>query len=161
MTDTTPTTNPATEGPVLDRVVIGHYDSYVGAERAVDLLADKDVDVATVSIVGHDLKSVELVTGNMRFGKAALYGLGGGAWLGLLVGLLLGIFLPSPVWAEVVLGSVVFAAVWGLIFGLAGYGLVGRRRSFRSTSGTRASVYTVEVPADIARQATQVLDAGR
>ncbi|MGO1581866.1 MAG: hypothetical protein ACTHXO_01465, partial [Actinomycetaceae bacterium] len=102
-----------------------------------------------------------VVTGKMSYGRAALYGLGGGAWFGLLFGLLLGIFLPAPVWGELVLGAVVFTAVWGLIFGLIGYAVTGKNRSFRSAGGTRASVYTVEVPSERAQQAITLLAAGR
>ena len=50
------------------------YDDYVDAAHAVDYLADRQFPVATLAIVGTDLKSVERVTGSMTWGKVLLSG---------------------------------------------------------------------------------------
>ena len=42
---------------------IARYTSYADAQKAVDYLADQQFEVAKVSIIGSDLKSVEQVTG--------------------------------------------------------------------------------------------------
>lgn len=139
---------------------VGTFPDYVGAQEAVDLLSDKGYDVAAVRIVGHGLKSVELVTGRMTWGKAALYGAGGGAWFGLLLGLLLAIFVPLAVVGPII-GGIVFGAVWGVVFGLIGFAATGNRRNFRSQKIMQATTYSVEVPSHRAQAAQQILAAGR
>ena len=127
----------------------------------VDLLADKDFEVGTVRIVGHDLKSVEIIGGKMTYGRAALYGFGSGAWFGLMIGLLFGLFSPGIVWVNVVLGSVLVGGLFGLIFGLIGHAIGGKARGFSSANTMKASSYTVEVNADRADEALRILAAGR
>ena len=97
----------------------------------------------------------------MTYGKAALYGFLGGAWFGLLIGILMGIFVPAIAWINVVLWAVVLAGVFGLIWGLISHALTGRERSFHSVRATKASSYTVEVLANRADEALRVLSAGR
>src|SRR5690625_7221183 len=59
---------------------------YLEGQRAVDRLSDEGFPVDGVKIVGHDMKSVEIVTGRMTTGKAAGVGALGGLWVGLFVG---------------------------------------------------------------------------
>lgn len=139
---------------------VATFTDYLDAQEAVDLLSDKGFEVGATRIVGHDLKSIELVTGRMTYGTAALYGAGSGAWFGLMLGLLLAIFLPGASFGPVLI-AVVFGAVWGVIFGLIGFAMTGGARNFRSRSATKASSYSVEVPAERAQSALQLLSAGR
>ncbi len=143
------------------RAVIAEFSNYESAEAAVDLLADKDFEVGTARIVGHDLKSVEQIIGKRTYGRSALWGAMGGAWFGLLMGLLFGLFLPSVVWATAMLGSVLLAALFGLVFGLLSHAISGRDRSFTATKGLKAGTYTVEVLAERADEAHRILQAGR
>ena len=69
--------------------VIGSYDTYLEAQRAVDYLSDKQFPVQHVAIVGSDLRMVENVLGRLTRGRAALAGAASGAWFGLFVGVLL------------------------------------------------------------------------
>lgn len=148
-----PTTDPAMS-------TLATYSDYLGAQETVDLLSDKGYDVSAVRIVGHGLKSVELVTGRMTWGKAALYGAGGGAWFGLMLGLLLAIFVPFAFFGPV-LSGILFGAVWGVVFGLIGFAATGDRRNFRSQRITQATSYSVEVPGIRLAAAQQILAAGR
>lgn len=162
MTQTSQTSQAAPTTPAAPSglATIATFSEYVDAQNAVDLLSDKGFDVGAMRIVGHDLKSVELVTGRMNYGKAALYGAGGGAWFGLMLGLLMAIFLPGAFFGPV-LGAVVFGAVWGVIFGLIGFAMTGGTRNFRSRTATKASSYSVEVPVGRAQAALEILSAGR
>jgi hypothetical protein len=67
----------------------------------VDRLSDSGFPVEHLQIVG--IRTVEQVTGRMTTGKAALYGAGSGAWLGILTGLIFGLFTPGPAWLLVIL----------------------------------------------------------
>src|SRR5918999_804896 len=71
---------------------IGSYDTYAEAHRAVQYLATNDFPVQEVTIVGVDLMLVERVIGRLSWPKVLATGALSGAWFGLFVGLLLGVF---------------------------------------------------------------------
>lgn len=121
--------------------------TYDAAQEIVDTLSDAGFPVEHVRVVGTGLRSVEQVTGRMTNGKAALYGMASGAWLGLFVGLLLGLFAVGA-WLSVVLWGVALGAVWGLVLGLVGHATTGGRRDFRSVQGFEADAYDVLVDAE-------------
>src|SRR3978361_536148 len=79
----------------LGGVQVGSYDSYEQAQAAVDYLSDEKFPVENVTIIGTDLRMIEKVTGRLTMGRAIAAGAAGGAWWGLFVGLLLGIFSSS------------------------------------------------------------------
>ncbi|MBA2767549.1 MAG: hypothetical protein H0U35_00150 [Sporichthyaceae bacterium] len=136
--------------------VIGSYDTYAEAQRAVDFLSDKQFPVQHVSIVGSDLRMVENVLGRLTRGRAAMAGAASGAWFGLFVGLLLSLFADEGTNAIVlILSAVVYGAVFGAIFGFAGHAFTGGKRDFTSRSKIVASAYEVRcvwAEADRARE---------
>lgn len=121
---------------------VGTYDSYDEAQRAVDYLSDQKFPVENLAIVGTDLRQVERVTGRMTWAKAALGGLASGAWLGLFVGLVLGLFIEEG-WGRIILFSMAWGAVFMTIFALVGYTMTGGRRDFTSRSTTIAAHYEI------------------
>lgn len=123
-------------------MVVGTYDEYPPAQKAVDYLADHKFPVEHLAIVGSDLRQVERVTGRLTWGKAALGGLASGAWLGLFVGLLLGLFTDEG-WGQIILFSVAWGAVFMAVLGVAGYAFTGGRRDFTSKSVTIAGRYEI------------------
>ncbi|HEX5595975.1 MAG TPA: general stress protein [Micromonosporaceae bacterium] len=143
-------------GPSRPMITIGSYPEYSTAQRVVDHLADQRFPVEHTRIVGTELKLVETVLGRLTTGRAALAGAASGAWFGLFIGLLFGIFAVAN-WVGVVLTAVVVGAVWGLIFGAVAHGMRGGRRDFSSTSSLQAGRYAVNVDADLADRARQLL----
>ncbi len=141
----------------IDYRVLRTVPTYAQAQELVDALSDAELPVEHVRIVGTGLRSVEQVTGRMTNGKATLYGAVTGAWWGLMIGLLFGIFTVGA-WLSVVLWSVVLGAVWGLVFGLIGHALTGGKRDFRSIHGLEADAYDVLVEAQYAGMAEAELD---
>ena len=157
-TNATPGGAAFTAAPSMTKVA--DFSDYTQAQAAVDLLSDSGFEVGSTRIVGHDLKSVEIVRGRMNYVKAALFGAGSGAWFGLLIGLLMAIFVPIG-FLSTVLGAVVFGAIWGAIIGLIAFAAQGQNRNFHSQSTMKASSYTVEVPFDRAQSALEILNKGR
>lgn len=93
-------------------VTIGAYPDYPSAQRVVDYLADNRFPVEHTAIVGTNLTLVETVLGRLTTGRAALLGAGTGAWFGLFIGLLFGIFTVGN-WLAVILVGLVIGAIWG------------------------------------------------
>ena len=123
--------------------VVGSYDTYAEAQKAVDWLADQEFPVQHVAIVGTDLRMVENVTGRLTRGRAALAGAGSGAWFGLLVGLLLSLFSEDANVLGLVIAGLLYGAVFGAVFGFVGHALSGGRRDFTSRSKIVSSRYDV------------------
>ena len=136
--------------------IVGTYPDYASAQRAVDFLSDQNFPVQHTAIIGTDLRLVENVLGRLTTGRAALAGASGGAWFGLFIGLLFGLFSTYN-WFAVVLTGLVFGAIWGAIFGAVAHAMTRGRRDFTSRSSLQAREYAVSVDAEHAEQARQLL----
>ncbi len=141
--------------------VLASYPRYAEAQAAVDALSDARFPVERTSIVGRDLRLVESVTGRLDRKRAALSGLAGGAWFGLLVGLFVGIFTDDAAsWAALVLWGLFLGALAGALFGLASHLATGGRRDFVSVSSLVAASYDVLVEPASVDEARRVLGLG-
>jgi hypothetical protein len=138
--------------------VLGTYDTYPEAQSVVDRLSKADFDVKQLSIIGNDLKTVEIVTGKLSYGRAALAGAATGAWIGLFFGLLLTIFTPPTTESLTVLGAaLLIGAGFGMIFGIVSYAINRRRRDFTSTHTVLASNYQIIIDPQLTAKAQDVL----
>jgi hypothetical protein len=135
---------------------VGSYEDYASAQRSVDFLSDNGFPVEQSAIVGTDLRLIESVLGRLTTGRAALAGAASGAWFGVLIGLLLGIFSVS-VWWQVLVAAIVIATAWGAIFGAIAHAATGGRRDFSSRTSLLAGQYAVNVGAEHAEAARQLL----
>lgn len=142
---------------------LGVHDRYEQAQKAVDFLSDHDFPVQNCLIVGTDLKQIERVTGRLTNGKVALGGLASGVWMGLFVGLVLSLFGTGDT-VTIIVSTMLFGAVFGVVFAMAGYLATRGRRDFTSVSQVVATRYEVLVEHKLAEQARQLLgsmtDAG-
>jgi hypothetical protein len=147
---------------MYDRILLTSYPRYSDAQAAVDRLSDAHFPVEEVSIVGRDLKLVEDVTGRLSYGRAALSGAAGGAWVGVLFGLFIGLFAADGRSAlALLLWGLLFGALGGALLSVAAYALTGGRRDFVSVSQLVAERYDVTVDARTADDARQILSGGR
>ncbi len=135
---------------------LGVYERYEQAQKAVDFLSDNEFPVQNCLIVGTDLKQVERVTGRLTTGKVAAGGLLSGLWLGLFVGLIFSLFGEEDTLA-VIASTMLFGAVFGLVWGLAGYLATRGRRDFTSVTQVIATRYEVLVEHKFAEQGRQIL----
>lgn len=120
------------------------YETYEGAQRAVDALADAEFPVENCMIVGTDLKQVERITGRLTWGRVALAGALSGLWFGLFLGLLFGLFVEGG-WGAMVLSAALFGAAFGVIWGVVGYAFTRGRRDFSSVRTVVATRHEVLV----------------
>lgn len=133
---------------------VASYRDYEQAQRAVDVLADEKFPVEALTIVGSDLRLVETVLGRLSWGRAVLAGVGSGAWFGLLVGLLLGLFAStSRGWATLLLAGLVYGAMFGVVFSVISYAMTRGRRDFVSRQALVAGCYAVLATAEHAAEA--------
>jgi Heat induced stress protein YflT domain len=140
-----------------DKEVVASYATYVEAQRAVDALSDAGFPVASVAIVGHDVRLVETVTGRLTNWRAAGIGAVTGAWFGLFIGLLVGLFTSGPEWLGLMFGGLVIGAIWGGLYGFFAHWLTRGQRDFSSTSSLVAGRYDVAVASGEAARARELL----
>lgn len=132
------------------------YDDYAAAQKAVDFLADQRFPVEQCMIVGTDLKRVERITGRLTTGRVAMGGAASGAWFGLFIGLLFGIFTDSNLLA-ILATTVLVGILFGVISALIGYAATRGRRDFSSVTQVIATRYEVLVEHKTAAQARELL----
>jgi hypothetical protein len=153
-------TAPTPQSNANQRRPIGVFSNYSDAERAVDHLSDAGFPVQRVAIIGSDVKLVEQVIGRLNYGGAALRGAGSGAFAGVLIGWLFGLFnwfTPLLATLTLVLYGLVFGAVLGAIFGLIVHALQGGRRDFASVRVMLPSRYEVVADEQVADEARNLL----
>ena len=136
---------------------LGRYDTYEKAQKAVDYLSDHEFPVENVLIVGTDLKQLERVTGRLTRSRVAVGGLISGAWLGLFVGLIFMLLDSKGAGIGGVVVTVLFGAVFGLIWALIGYSLTGGNRDFTSVTQVVATQYEVLVEHKFVQQGRDLL----
>jgi hypothetical protein len=154
-------TDPVPAAPSPQRVV-GSYQTYPEAERAVDHLSDQRFPVERIAVVGRGLQMVEQVTGRLTIWSAGLRSAVSGVVFGALFGWLLGIFdLVNPLVGGLVLAlyGALIGAVIGFLLGLATHSMTGGRRDFSSITGFQAQSYDLLVDVEVADEAAKLLAA--
>lgn len=136
-------------------VSLGVYNDYAHAQKTVDTLSDRGFPVQNCMIVGTDLRQVERVTGRLTPGKVVGAGALSGAWLGLLVGLLMSLFDEGG-WTAVP-PSILIGALFGMVWAWFGYSLTRGQRDFTSVSRVVATRYEVLVEHSLLAQARSAL----
>ncbi|MGH3448227.1 MAG: general stress protein, partial [Nocardioidaceae bacterium] len=81
-----------------------------------------------------------------------------GAWFGLFIGLLFGLFAKEGNWLVTVLSALAIGLVFGLVWGVFGYRMTGGRRDFTSVSQVVATKYEVLVEHKLRAQADELLN---
>ncbi|HEU5222171.1 MAG TPA: general stress protein [Candidatus Lumbricidophila sp.] len=136
---------------------VASYATYAEAQAAVDQLAKADFPLASLAIVGTDLRSVERITGKLTWGRAAGGGALSGAYFGGFMALLLFLFSPTGVGVGLLGSAVLIGAGFGMIFGIVSYSMVRRRRDFTSVMQVIATRYAIIAEPSVAVRAQQML----
>ena len=158
MSMTSPTGRPGLPSPLRLEFPqsLAVYDDYAQAQKTVDFLSDEHFPVENCMIVGTDLKRIERITGRLTTGRVALAGAASGAWFGLFIGVVLSLFTDENTFATI-LSTVLFGALFFLIWSLLGYAMTRGQRDFQSVTSVVATRYEVLVEHKVAAQAREVL----
>jgi heat induced stress protein YflT len=140
---------------------VARFDDYESAQRAVDRLSDDGFPVEKLDIVGSGLRLVERVTGRLTRGRAAAAGALSGLWVGLLFGVLLGLFTSGHSFLAVAATGAALGLAWGAIFGYVAHAGSKGQRDFSSVRGLVATHYDlIAREGTVDRARTMLGDAG-
>ena len=148
---------PRMPGTVADLgVSVAAYPRYAQAQRALAYLSVNRFPVEHASIVGSDLSMVETAAGRMTTGRATRRGAAAGAWLGLFIGVMFGLFGRHSWWGVVAAG-VAIGGVWGAILGVVARAGASGRRGLIPRGALAAGSYEILVEAGHAEKARSML----
>ncbi|HRW19454.1 MAG TPA: hypothetical protein P5181_11475 [Dermatophilaceae bacterium] len=136
---------------------IGTFDRYEQAQKAVDTLSDAGFPVQNCLIVGTELRQLERVTGRLTWGRVLLGGALSGMWLGLFVGLIFSLFEQGISTLAVVGSTVLFGAIFGMVWAALGYGVTRGQRDFTSVSRIVPGRFEVLAEHKVAADAREIL----
>jgi xanthosine utilization system XapX-like protein len=144
------------QGPEDTGQTVASFPTYEAAQKAVSTLIAAEIPARDISIVGHDLRSVERVTGRLGYAAAARSGAINGLLLGLLFAAIFVLGSPTvPIQAFV--GVLFVGIAIGMLLSLVTYSFVRRRRDYASVMQVIAEHYEVHVAASSIHRARQVL----
>lgn len=156
--------SPKFNGPALpEGEVVAQFKNYRDAVGFVEQLIENDFPARLVSIIGSDLKSVELIRGKLGYGRVALSGAVTGSWIGMFFGLLFGATgtaTESLVLTNIGAGIVIGAGL-GMLINVIRFSLARNKRNFISSQSFVAKKYEVVVPADQLQNAKGALKAAK
>lgn len=142
--------------------VVGQFKNYLEAVKVVEKLVENGFPARLISIIGSDLKTVETLRGKLGFGRVALSGAVTGSWIGLFLGLLIGVTSTTE---EIVLSNIsagiVIGAGVGMLLNVIRFSLTRNKRSFISAQAVVAKKYDVIVPTGQLADAKKAIKASR
>ncbi len=136
---------------------VGTFETYAEAQRAVDALSDAQFPVQNCLIVGTELRQLERVTGRLSWGRVLVGGALSGIWMGLFVGVILSLFSTGTTPFPLVASTMLFGAVFGMVWAAVGYGLTRGQRDFTSVSQIVPRRFEILVEHKVAQQARELL----
>lgn len=143
---------------VNDGTPLASFTDYKQAVSYVEKLIDNDFPAKFVSIVGTDLKTVEMIKGKLGYGRVSMSGALTGSWLGMFLGLIFGVTATGTeqVLLNNVLAGIIIGAGIGMLLNIVRFSVTKNRRGFISGQTVVAKKYEVVVPnaqAQIAKKA--------
>lgn len=147
-------------GEPMPQVRVGGYTDYADAQAAMDRLSDAGLDIGGAAITWSGLRRIEYVLGRRTTLTAARDGLLSGAWLGLIVSLLLLLFVELDADTSelglIVTWTLVFAAV-GAAWSALMHASMRGTRDFTTLPRLEAERYDVWIDAGQAARARSLL----
>jgi hypothetical protein len=147
-------------GSLPEGQVLAQFSNYLEAVKAVEQLVENGFPPRLISIIGSDLKTVEVLKGKLGYGRVALSGAVTGSWIGLFFGLLFGATSTTEqvVVTNLSAGIVIGAGV-GMLINVIRFSMTKNKRSFISGQSVVAKKYDLLVPMSALSDAKKAMKA--
>jgi hypothetical protein len=140
--------------------VLAQFSNYLEAVKTVEQLVENGFPPRLISIIGSDLKTVEVLKGKLGYGRVALSGAVTGSWIGLFFGLVFGATSSAEqvVVTNLTAGIVIGAGV-GMLINVIRFSMTKNKRSFISGQSIVAKKYDLVVPMSALSDAKKAMKA--
>jgi hypothetical protein len=139
---------------------LASFTDYKQAVSYVEKLIENDFPAKLVSIIGTDLKTVEIIKGKLGYGRVSISGAVTGSWLGMFFGLIFGVTGTEQVLLTNVLAGIIIGAGLGMLLNILRFSVTKNRRGFISGQSVIAKKYEVVVPNAQVNLAKKAASAG-
>ena len=136
---------------------LGAFPSYRQAERVMERLTDVGFPVERARVVSAGGHRADQASRHPSTGRVTVVGAGLGAWLGLLAGVIVALFVAGAQWPAMIGGGLAIGAAAGAALALAAHWATGHHPDFADATD-RQRRYVVEVDSTHAVEAVQALD---
>jgi hypothetical protein len=142
-----------------DGTSLASFTDYKQAVSYVEKLIENDFPAKFVSIIGTDLKTVEMVKGKLGYGRVSLSGALTGSWLGMFFGLIFGVTGTEQILVNNVLAGIIIGSGIGMLLNILRFSVTKNKRGFVSGQTVVAKKYEVVVPNAQAQLAKKAVSA--
>jgi hypothetical protein len=142
-----------------DGTSLASFADYKQAVSYVEKLIENDFPAKFVSIIGTDLKTIELVKGKLGYGRVSLSGALTGSWLGMFFGLIFGVTGSEQILVNNVLAGIIIGSGIGMLLNIVRFSVTKNKRGFVSGQTVVAKKYQVVVPNAQAQLAKKAVSA--
>lgn len=139
-----------------DGVTVATYRNYETAQQAINSLAEADIDVSGMALVGSDVRVVERILGKLTWRRVAM----AGAMRGLTFGLFLGIVFWLLVGEQIgiaILAMPVLGVAFGMLLGIVTHTLTRKNRQYQSVQQIIPVSFDLVAPREVAASAIHKL----
>ena len=137
---------------------VAKFNSYEDAQAAVNKIAEADVDVKGIAIIGSELRLVERVVARLTYGRVALAGAMRGLYFGLFLGIAMWLIMPAAGLTIVAMPALGIA--FGMLLGVVTHSLTKRNREFQSVQQVLPARFELVAPNEALHGARQALGLG-
>ena len=137
---------------------VAKFNSYDDAQAAVNKIAEADVDVKGIAIIGSELRLVERVVARLTYGRVALTGAMRGLYFGLFLGIAMWLIMPDAGLTIVAMPALGIA--FGMLLGVVTHSLTKRNREFQSVQQVLPARFELVAPNEALHGARQALGLG-
>ncbi|MGO3649706.1 general stress protein [Agrococcus casei] len=134
---------------------VATFRNYDEAQGAVNKLAEADVNVKGVAIVGTELRLVERVVARLTYGRVALAGAMRGLYFGVFLGVVFWLLVPEA--GLTIIAMPALGIAFGMLLGVVTHSLTRKSREFQSVQQVLPAKFELIVPHEVAIDAKRVL----
>ena len=139
-------------------VTVATYRSYETAQQAINSLAEAEIDVSGIALVGSDVRVVERVMGRLTWRKVAMAGAMRGLTFGLFLGIVFWLLVPEA--GMMVLAMPILGVAFGMLLSIVTHSFTKKNRQYQSVQQILPTTFDLVAPQEVAAAVMHKLGPG-
>ncbi len=146
------------QGRLPEGVTVATYRSYETAQQAINSLAEAEIDVSGIALVGNDVRVVERVMGRLTWRKVAMAGAMRGLTFGLFLGIVFWLLVPEA--GMMVLAMPILGVAFGMLLSIVTHSFTKKNRQYQSVQQIIPASFDLVAPQEVAAAVMHKLGPG-